>query len=94
MVMIVEQLMEAKSDKGTEVLGRNLSSRASLSTTDPTWLDMGSKLKDGFGKAAANRLSYGTAFHRPYATTFAKYPSSDPQFNPEFSLSMNIIPIT
>jgi hypothetical protein len=37
-------------------------SSATLSTTNPTWPDMGSKSGHHGGKPATNSLSYGTAF--------------------------------
>jgi hypothetical protein len=38
-------------------------SNATLSTTNPTWLDLWSNPGRRGGKAATNRLSYGTAFY-------------------------------
>jgi hypothetical protein len=37
---------------------------ATLSTTNPTWLDLGSNPDRRGGKPATNRLSYGSAFQR------------------------------
>jgi hypothetical protein len=60
--MSVEQSMEWRLAWETEVLGENLPS-ATLSTTNPTWLDQGSNAGRRGGKPVANRLSYGTSFH-------------------------------
>jgi hypothetical protein len=60
MRVIVEQLVEWRLAGETEVLGENLPS-ATLSTTNPTWPDPGSKPGRHGGKPATNRLSYGAA---------------------------------
>jgi hypothetical protein len=44
----------------TEVLGENLPS-ATLSTTNPTWIDLGANLGLRGERPATNRLSHGTA---------------------------------
>jgi hypothetical protein len=44
----------------TEVLGENLPS-ATLSTTNPTWIDPGSNPGLRGERSATNRLSHGTA---------------------------------
>jgi hypothetical protein len=46
----------------TEVLGENLPS-ASLSTTNPTWIDPGANLGLCGERPATNRLSHGTALY-------------------------------
>jgi hypothetical protein len=45
----------------TEVLGKNLPS-ATLSTTNPTWIDPGANPGLRGERPASNRLSHGTAF--------------------------------
>jgi hypothetical protein len=45
----------------TEVLGENLPS-ATLSTTNPTWIDPGANPVLRGERPAANRLSHGTAY--------------------------------
>jgi hypothetical protein len=45
----------------TEVLGENLPS-ATLSTTNPTWIDLGTNPGLHGERPATNRLSHGTAF--------------------------------
>jgi hypothetical protein len=59
-LMNAEQLLEYKSEEETEVLGENLY-RATLSTTNPTWPDLGSSPGRRVGKQETNYLSYGTA---------------------------------
>jgi hypothetical protein len=59
-MMIVKKLVEWRLVGETEVLGENLPS-ASLSTTNPTWLDPGLNPGRRGGKPATNRLSYGAA---------------------------------
>jgi hypothetical protein len=49
-----------KIGRENEVLGENL--RATLSTTNPTWIDLYSNPGHRGGKPAINRLSYGTAY--------------------------------
>jgi hypothetical protein len=44
----------------TEVLGENLPS-ATLSTTNPTWIDPGANSGPGGERPTTNRLSHGTA---------------------------------
>jgi hypothetical protein len=58
--MSVEQSLEWELVGETEVLGENLLS-ATLSTTNPTWPDLGSNSGHRGGKPATNRMSYGTA---------------------------------
>jgi hypothetical protein len=57
----VEQLVQWELAEETEVLGENLP-QCTLSTTNPTWPDLGSIPGRRGGKPATNRLSYGTAF--------------------------------
>jgi hypothetical protein len=45
----------------TEVLGGKTCPSATLSTTNPTWTDLGSNRGLRSGRPAANRLSHGTA---------------------------------
>jgi hypothetical protein len=59
--MSVEQSVEWELAEETEVVGENFLS-VSLSTTNPTWPDLGSNPGRRGGKAASNRLHYGTAF--------------------------------
>jgi hypothetical protein len=59
-----EHLVEWESAGETKELGGNLPS-ATLSTINPTLLDMGSNPGSRGGKPATNRLSYGTAQNRP-----------------------------
>jgi hypothetical protein len=58
--MNVEQSVEWELAGETEVLGENLP-QSTLSTTNPTWPDLGSNPGRRGGKPATNRLSYGTA---------------------------------
>jgi hypothetical protein len=58
--MSVEQSVEWELAGETEVLGENCPN-ATLSTTNPTWPDLGSNQGRRGGKPATNRLSYGTA---------------------------------
>jgi hypothetical protein len=62
MMMIMEQSVECGSAGETEVLGENCPS-ATLSTTNPTWPDLGSNQGRRGGKTATNRLSYGGTAH-------------------------------
>jgi hypothetical protein len=57
----VEQSVEWELAGETEVLGGNRPS-ATLSTTNPTWPDLGSNPGSRGGKPVTNRLSYGTAW--------------------------------
>jgi hypothetical protein len=59
--VIVEKLVEWRLAGETEVLGENLP-QATLSTTNPTWLEPGLNPGRRGGKPATNRLSYGAAF--------------------------------
>jgi hypothetical protein len=59
-MMNVEQSVAWELAGETEVLGEILPN-ATLSTTNPTWPDVGSKPGRRGGKQATNRLSYGTA---------------------------------
>jgi hypothetical protein len=59
-MMSVEQSVEWELARETEVLGENLPN-VTLSTTYPTWPDLGWNPDRCGGKAATNRLSYGTA---------------------------------
>jgi hypothetical protein len=61
--MSVEQSVEWELAWETEVLGGNLPS-ATLPTTNPTWLDLGSNPGRHGGKPAINNLSYGTAYYK------------------------------
>jgi hypothetical protein len=60
-ITMMENLVEWRLVRETEVLGENPSQSATLATTNPTWLDPG--LNPGLrgGKPATNRLSYGAA---------------------------------
>jgi hypothetical protein len=71
-MMIVEQSVEYELAGETEVLGENCPS-ATLSTTNPTWTDQGSKPGRRDGKPATNHLSYGTACstHLKHSATLA-----------------------
>jgi hypothetical protein len=53
----------------TEVLGENLPS-ATLSTTNPTWIDPGANPGLRGERPATNRLSHGTAFWRTTIAIF------------------------
>jgi hypothetical protein len=46
--------------------------KATLSTTNPTWFDLGSNPGRCGGKPATNSLSYGTAFAAPLGNEFNK----------------------
>jgi hypothetical protein len=59
-MMSVEQSVEWQLTGETEVLGEYLP-RATLSTTNPTWLDLGLNPSSRYGKPVNNRLSYGMA---------------------------------
>jgi hypothetical protein len=61
-MMSVEQSVEWELAGDTEVLGGNLPS-ATLSTTNPTWPDLGSNQGRHGGKPETNCLSYGTALN-------------------------------
>jgi hypothetical protein len=50
----------------TEVLGENLPS-ATLSTTNPTWIDPGANPGRRGERPAINRLSHGTAYVSTYS---------------------------
>jgi hypothetical protein len=58
-LMHVEELVKWKSTGESEMLGENLLS-ATLSTTDPTWPDLGSNPGRRDGKSATNHLSHVT----------------------------------
>jgi hypothetical protein len=58
--MMMEKLVEWRFAGETEVLGENLPQRH-LSTTNPTWPDLGANPGRRGGKPATNRLSYGAA---------------------------------
>jgi hypothetical protein len=60
MIVIVQKLVEWRLAGETEVLGENLPHSTTLSTTNPTWPDLGSNPARRGGKPATNRLSYGT----------------------------------
>jgi hypothetical protein len=62
MMMSMEQPVEWELARETEVLGENLPS-ATLSTTYPTWPDLGSNPSHRGGKPATNLLSYDTAIN-------------------------------
>jgi hypothetical protein len=62
-MMSVEQSVEWELAGETEVLGETCPS-ATLSTTNPTWLDRGWNPGRRGGKPATSRLSYGTADSR------------------------------
>jgi hypothetical protein len=53
--------VELNSQGKTEELGGKTCPSATLSTTNPTWTDPGSKPGLRGGRPAANRLSHGTA---------------------------------
>jgi hypothetical protein len=55
-------LVEGELAGETEVFGENFPS-ATLSTTIPTWPDLGSNPGRCGGKSATNRLSYSTDIH-------------------------------
>jgi hypothetical protein len=57
--MSVEESMEWELGGETEVLGENLPN-VTLSTTNPTWPDLGSNPDRRGGKPVTNRLGYGT----------------------------------
>jgi hypothetical protein len=59
--MNMEQLVEWEFAGVTEVLGENLPQYVTLSTTTPTWTDLGSSPDSSSEKPATNRLIYGTA---------------------------------
>jgi hypothetical protein len=61
MMVIVEQLVEWRLSGEPKYLEKTCHS-ATLSTTNPTWPDMGSNPGRRGGKPATNRLSYGAAF--------------------------------
>jgi hypothetical protein len=60
-MMNVEEEVEWELPRESEVLGKYLPS-ASLSTTNPTWIDLGSNPIRRGGKPATNHLSYSTTF--------------------------------
>jgi hypothetical protein len=59
-IMMMENLVEWRLARETEVLGENLPS-ATLSATNPTSPDTGLNPGRRGGKPATNRLSYGAA---------------------------------
>jgi hypothetical protein len=59
-MVIVEKSVELRLAGETEVLEETCD-RATLSTTNPTWLDPGLNPGRRGGKPATNRLSYGAA---------------------------------
>jgi hypothetical protein len=59
-IMMMVKLVEWWLVGETEVLEENLP--ATLSTTNPTWLDPGLNSDRRGGKPATNRLSYGATF--------------------------------
>jgi hypothetical protein len=59
MMMSVERSVKLLA-RETEVLGENLL-QSHLSTTNPTWPDLGSNPGLNGGKATNDRLSYGAA---------------------------------
>jgi hypothetical protein len=65
MMMSVEQSVEWELAGETEVLGGDLP-YATLSTTNLTWLDLGSNPGRHGGKQTTIRLSYGAAFLASY----------------------------
>jgi hypothetical protein len=69
-MMNVEQSVEWELAGEADVLGENLPS-ATLSTTNPTWSDLGSKPGRRGGKPATNRLSYGTALFQSFISVFS-----------------------
>jgi hypothetical protein len=58
--MSVEQLVEWELAGENEVLEKTCPG-ATLSATNPTWIDLGPNRGHCGGKPATNRLSYGTA---------------------------------
>jgi hypothetical protein len=60
-MMNVEQSVEWELAGESEVLGENLP-QSTLSTSNPTWPDLGSNPGRRGGKPATNRQSYCTAF--------------------------------
>jgi hypothetical protein len=65
----VEQLVELRLARETEVLGETCPS-ATLSTTNPTLPNPGSNPGRRGGKPATNRLSYGAAFVIAYLDSY------------------------
>jgi hypothetical protein len=61
MMMNVEQSVEWELAEETEVLEKETASSATVSTTNPTLPDPGSKPGRRDGKPASIRLSYGAA---------------------------------
>jgi hypothetical protein len=61
----VEQLLEWRL-AGEPKYSEKTCPSATLSTTNPTWPDPGSKSGRRGGKPATNRLSYGGAYHMTY----------------------------
>jgi hypothetical protein len=59
-MVILEKFVEWRLAGETEVLGETCPS-ATLSTTNPTWLDPGLNTSRRGGKPATKRLSYGAA---------------------------------
>jgi hypothetical protein len=55
----------------TEVLGENLPN-ATLSTTNPTWIDPGANPGLRSERPATNRLSHGTAARQYYTLQLSK----------------------
>jgi hypothetical protein len=68
--MSVEQLEQWELAGEREALGGNLHS-ATLSTTNPTWPELGSNPGRSGGKPATNRLSYGTAL--PWVLDYTEF---------------------
>jgi hypothetical protein len=66
-MMNMEQSVEWGLAGENEVLGENLPS-ATLSTTNPTWPDLGSNPGRCGGKSANNRINCGMALTLPYYT--------------------------
>jgi hypothetical protein len=62
---MIEQSVEWALAGESEVLGENLPQRP-LSTTHPTWIDLGWISGRRGGKPATNGLSYGTAYKTSY----------------------------
>jgi hypothetical protein len=60
---------------------------ATLSTTNPTWPDQGSKPGHRSGKPATNRLSYGSAFLIPLDLTMQILGKSSKYEAPNYAIS-------
>jgi hypothetical protein len=61
MIVIVEQLMEWRLARETEILGESLP-HCHFTTTNPTWPEPGSNPDRRDGKPVTNRLGYGAAY--------------------------------